>query len=308
MAARRGGTGGRRRRGSAPGGSTGPAEAGTATGTPPDGAPVAGGLAVLVPDPDRPRARELRVDGAPQSHVDPDDPHRLVFSYQRRLGHVIDLAAPPGRPLDAVHLGGGALTLPRYLAATRPRSTQQVAEPDVRLTEFVREHLPLPRGARIRVRALDARELLERLPENSADLVVADVFDGARTPAHCTGVEFVDAVRRVLRPTGTLAVNLTDGPPLTHLRARVAAVTARFAEVCLAAEPAVLRGRRFGNAVLAAADVPLPVAELSRRNAAGPTAGRVLSGADLRDFLAGARPLTDADAAASPAPPPGTFG
>ncbi|GAB3126927.1 fused MFS/spermidine synthase [Streptomyces calidiresistens] len=268
---------------------------------------MAGGLAVLVPDPDHPGARELRVDGAPQSHVDPHDPLRLVFSYQRRLGHVIDLAAPPGRPLDAVHLGGGALTLPRYLAATRPRSVQQVAEPDVRLTEFVREHLPLPRGARIRVRALDARELLERLPGDSADLVVADVFAGARTPAHCTGVEFVDAARRVLRPTGILAVNVTDGPPLTHLRARTAALTDRFAEVCLAAEPAVLRGRRFGNAVLAASDAPLPVAELSRRNAAGPSTARLLAGAELRDFLAGARPLTDADAAASPAPPAGTF-
>lgn len=84
---------------------------------------VDGGLAELVPDRERPRAWTLLVDGAPQSHVDLDDPAHLSFAYQRRLGHVVDLAAPSNRPLQAVHLGGGALTLARYVAATRPRST-----------------------------------------------------------------------------------------------------------------------------------------------------------------------------------------
>ena len=48
----------------------------------------------LVGDPDRPRAWTLLVDGAPQSHVDLDDPRYLEFEYMRRLGHLVDLAAP----------------------------------------------------------------------------------------------------------------------------------------------------------------------------------------------------------------------
>ncbi|WP_042836282.1 spermine synthase, partial [Streptomyces sp. NRRL S-15] len=96
----------------------------------PVSATVDGGLAELVPDRERPRAWTLLLDGAPQSHVDLDDPSYLSFAYQRRLGHVIDLAAPAGRPLQAVHLGGGAFTLARYIAASRPRSTQQVVEID----------------------------------------------------------------------------------------------------------------------------------------------------------------------------------
>ena len=114
-------------------------------------APVDGGTAELVPDRDRPRAWSLLIDGAPQSHVDLDDPAHLDFSYQRRLGHVIDLAAPAGRPLRVLHLGGGALTLPRYVAATRPRSTQQVIEWDAALVDLVRRELPLDRAWRIRV-------------------------------------------------------------------------------------------------------------------------------------------------------------
>ncbi|MGM0355781.1 spermidine synthase [Streptomyces sp. ECR3] len=268
---------------------------------------VDGGLARLTPDRDRPHSWSLFLDGAPQSHVDLDDPTRLAFDYQRRLGHVIDLAAPPGRPLRIAHLGGGAFTLARYTAATRPRSTQQVVERDGALVRFVRETLPLDPRARIRVRTLDAREGLAKLPEDWADLVLADVFDGARTPAHLTSVEFLADARRVVRPGGLYAANLTDGPPLAHLRGQIATAAEVFPELALVAEPAVLRGRRFGNAILLASDAPLPLAELTRRAASDPHSARVEHGGALADFTGGARPVTDADAVASPAPPPSVF-
>ncbi|MER6248162.1 spermidine synthase [Streptomyces griseorubiginosus] len=269
--------------------------------------PVDGGLAELIPDRDRPRAWTLLIDGAPQSHVDLDDPLHLSFEYQRRLGHVIDLAAAPGRPLHAVHLGGGALTLARYLAATRPRSTQQVVERDAALVQLVRQKLPLEPAARIRVRSVDAREGLAKVADGWADLVIADVFSGARTPAHLTSAEFLDEVRRALKPGGLYAANLADGPPLSHLRGQIATAAARFADLALVADPTVLRGKRFGNAVLVASDAPLPVAELTRRAASDPHPGRVEHGRALLDFTGGAVPVTDAKAVASPAPPPSVF-
>ncbi|MEU8650346.1 fused MFS/spermidine synthase [Streptomyces sp. NPDC048737] len=268
---------------------------------------VDGGLAQLRPDRDRARAWTLLIDGAPQSHVDLDDPGYLSFEYQRRLGHVIDLAAPPGRPMHVVHLGGGAFTLARYVAATRPRSTQQVVERDAALVRLVRRELPLDPGARIRVRSADARDGLGKVPDGWADLVIADVFSGARTPAHLTSTEFLDEVRRALKPGGLYAANLADGPPLAHLRAQIATAAARFPELALVADPAVLRGKRFGNAVLVASDRPLPTAELTRRAASDPHPGRVEHGRDLTDFTGGALPVVDASAVASPAPPPSVF-
>ncbi|MGW7527114.1 spermidine synthase [Streptomyces sp. NPDC054783] len=268
---------------------------------------VDGGLAQLVPDPDRGRAWTLLIDGAPQSHVDLDDPAHLSFEYQRRLGHVIDLVAPPGKPVHVVHLGGGAFTLARYTAATRPRSTQQVVERDATLVQLVRRELPLDPNARIRVRSADAREGLAKMPDGWADLVIADVFSGARTPAHLTSTEFLDEVRRALKPNGVYAANLADGPPLAHLRGQIATAAARFAELALIADPAVLRGKRFGNAVLVASDAPLPVAELTRRAASDPHPVRVEHGKPLTDFTGGAAPVTDAAAVASPAPPPSVF-
>ncbi|MEU6080672.1 fused MFS/spermidine synthase [Streptomyces sp. NPDC047108] len=268
---------------------------------------VDGGVAELVPDPDRPRARTLLVDGAPQSHVDLDDPAYLGFAYQRRLGHIADLAAPPGRPVQALHLGGGAFTLARYIASTRPRSTQQVVELDARLVQFVRRELPLESGWRIRVRGGDARAGLAKVPEGWADLIILDVFGGARTPAHLTSTEFASEVRRALRPGGFYAANLADGPPLAHLRAQIATVGTAFPEMCVVADPAVLRGLRFGNAVLLASDRPLPVSDLTRRAAGDPELGRVEHGKALSDFTGGAVPVSDAAARPSPAPPEDAF-
>ncbi|MFC9943223.1 spermidine synthase [Streptomyces pratensis] len=274
----------------------------------PVSATVDGGLAELVPDRERPRAWTLLLDGAPQSHVDLDDPAYLSFEYQRRLGHVIDLAAPPGRPVQAVHLGGGAFTLARYVAASRPRSTQQIVEIDAPLVQLVRRELPLDPQARIRVRSVDAREGLGKIQDGWADLVIADVFGGARTPAHLTTAEFLADVRRVLKPGGQYAANLADGPPLAHLRGQIATAASLFPELALAADPTVWRGRRFGNAVLVASDLPIAVAELTRRVASDPHPGRVEHGRALADFTGGAAVVTDAGARPSPAPPPGAFG
>ncbi|WP_330290767.1 spermidine synthase [Streptomyces sp. NBC_00576] len=268
---------------------------------------VDGGLAELIPDRDRARAWTLLIDGAPQSHVDLDDPAYLSFEYQRRLGHVIDLVAPPGKPVQVVHLGGGALTLARYVAATRPRSTQQAVERDAALVQLVRRELPLDPGARIRVRSTDAREGLAKIPDGWADLVIADVFSGARTPAHLTSVEFLTDVRRVVNDAGCYAANLADGPPLAHLRGQIATAGAVFPELALIADPTVLRGKRFGNAVLVGSAHPLPIAELTRRTASDPHPARLEHGRALTDFTGGAVPVTDAAAIASPAPPPSVF-
>ncbi|TFV62629.1 methyltransferase domain-containing protein [Geodermatophilus sp. DF01-2] len=275
---------------------------------PPGPTPVDGGTAEILGDADRDGSWVLVVNGTPQSHVDLEDPTHLEFEYVRRMGHVLDLAAEEGRPIDVVHLGGGALTLPRYVAATRPGSRQRVVELDEKLTDLVRAHLPLPRDARVRVRATDARAGLAALPAASVDVVISDVFAGARTPAHLTSVEYAQEAHRVLRPGGTFVVNVADGPPLRFARGQVATLRAVFVHVCLLAEPGTLRGRRFGNLVAVAADAELPVPALVRRCAADPMPSRVVEGADLDRFAGRVQPVRDVDAVGSPEPPDGVFG
>lgn len=265
------------------------------------------GTAKLMPDVDRKRAWLLTVDGAPQSYVDLDEPEYLEFEYARRLGHVLDTVAEPGRALDVLHLGGGALTLPRYLAATRPGSRQDVVEADRGLMELVVEHLPVPDGAGILLHAGDARAWLEAAPDDSADVLVADVFGGSRVPAHLTSVAYAREAERVLRGSGVYLANLADAAPFAFLRSQLATYATLFEELVLIAEPGVLRGRRFGNAVLVAAHRPFDTAALTRLTASDAFPARVEQGPALRQFIGGARPVRDEDAVPSPEPPDGAF-
>jgi spermidine synthase len=292
---------------------------------PPDaGAPEAGGVVELLNDLERPETWTLLIDGILQSEVDLADPRRLEIEYMRRLGHLADLAAPAGMPLDVLHLGGGALTLARYVEATRPGSRQLAVESSATVAALVSRRLPVakaglarhsraepgrarPGTGEIGVLVADARAALERLPAGSFDVLVADVFAGAQTPAHLTSVEFTVAGAKALRPTGLYAVNVGDGPPLAHARGRVAAVRSVFAHVCVLAEPAVLRGRRFGNLVVVASERELPVSGLIRRIAADPFPARLVEGAALDRFVAGCAPIVDANAEPSPAMPPEVF-
>ncbi|MER5867569.1 fused MFS/spermidine synthase [Kitasatospora sp. NPDC002040] len=263
------------------------------------------GTAKLMPDLDCDGGWLLTLDGTPQSYVDLADPTHLEFEYTQRIAHLLDTAAPAGRPLDVLHLGGGALTLPRYLAATRPGSRQRVVELDGPLVQLIADQLPWPDG--IAVEVGDARDALAATAAGSVDAVVADVFHGSRTPGRLTSVDFLRLAAAALRPGGCYAANLADGPPLAFAKAQAATVRAVFPYVCLAAEPSVLRGRRYGNVLLIGSDRPLPVADLTRRLAADVFPARLCDEAELTRLIGRAAPVTDATATDSPPPPDGAF-
>ncbi|SOD74357.1 hypothetical protein SAMN05892883_3541 [Jatrophihabitans sp. GAS493] len=269
------------------------------------GIDVSSGHAELLADADRPGGWLLLVDRVRQSYVDLNHPTYLDLEYVQHLADIVD-ALPPGE-LAVTHIGGGAFCFPRYLAATRPGSPQIVFEPDERLTEFIRARLPFARNARVRVRPQGGQEGVAALKTASADVIVLDAFLGARVPAELTTAEFVDEVARVLRPGGTYVANLADGPPLTYLRRVVATIATRLPNVLLVSDPAVLKGRRYGNVVLAASTVELPLPSVRRSAAAAMFPVQVLTGTELTRFVGQAKPLTDADSLRSAEPPGETW-
>lgn len=260
----------------------------------------AGGV-FLVPDAAYARAFTLRMGRTDQSYVDLDDPLRLEFDYVQRLAEAIDLIAPAGERIRIVHVGGALMTLPRYVAHTRPSSAQIVLEPDAELTEFVREHVPLPKRSGIKVRSVGGREGIAAMRDDYTDVVVLDAFAGSQVPAELTTAEFLADVHRVL-DGGTVMINITD-KGLEYARRVAAAAAKNFPHLSLSAEPSTLKGRRFGNIVLLASDRPLPLDELARRSAQSAYPYRVVTGERLDQLIGGAAPFTDADSSPSPLPP-----
>jgi spermidine synthase len=258
--------------------------------------------AFLVPDLAYPRAFTLRIGRTDQSYVDLDDPLRLEFDYVQRLADVLDSVTEPGQRLRVVHIGGAAMTLPRYIAATRPSSAQIVLEPDVELTAFVRRHLPLPVRSGIKVRGTDGCRGIAELRDGYADLVIIDAFVGARVPAELTTNEFLEDARRSLSDHGVIILNLTDRGPLGYARRVLAGVRQVFPHVLLCAEPSTLKGRRFGNVIIAGGGTALPYSAIAERAGQSPFPYRVLRGARLNQLLSDSKPFSMEDAEESPDP------
>ena len=266
---------------------------------------TSGLIARLETDQWRPGSWVLSIDETPQSHVDLADPTTLHFEYIVRMGHVIDAAFPAGQPVTALHLGAGALTLPRYIEATRTGSRQQVIEIERDLIDFVREHCPLPRGASIRCRYGDAREVMESLPKGllgQVDLVVVDVFRGARTPAHVTSVEFYSAIKALMSPGGIVIANVADGPPMVFARSQLATLRYVFGDAFGVAEQGVANSKRFGNVVLGALTSGTTPSWVSTLAGKGPHPTGLIAGADAIAWSASAAVVTDNTAIDSPPP------
>jgi spermidine synthase len=270
----------------------------------PDEIQVGTGRAHVLADADRPGGFLLTVDRVRQSYVDLDDPTYLDFEYIQTMADVLDaMSPPPPARLTVTHVGGGGCTLARYVAATRPGSSQIVLEPDAALIQLVRERLPLPARSGIRIRAIDGVSGMRALPDAGADVVVLDAFLGGRVPAEFTAPAFGSDVARVLRPGGVLLANIPDGPPLAYLRRVLATLREQFAELLMVADNAVLCGRRFGNLVVAASRQPLPEDEVARAAAAAAFPRRIRGGAELGKWIRGAQPFAGTDTSRSPAPP-----
>lgn len=257
----------------------------------------------IVPDPDRADSFYLYVGESEQSHVDLADPARLEFDYIRYLSYVLDEAAPSGEPIRVLHLGAGALTLPRYVAVTRPGSYQQAVDIDADLVALVREELPLPRRTKVKVRLGDAREQLAAAPDDCYDAIVLDVYADHVTPGHLTTVEFLRDAARVLRAGGTFLMNAGDGGRQAYARAMAATFGEVFAYGCLLTGSTVLRGRRFGNLVLCGSDRPFDDVAIARRAARDVFPTAYLDAGEFAGYAKGAPVNTDGDAVASPAPP-----
>jgi spermidine synthase len=210
--------------------------------------------------------------------------------------------AEPAQRIRVVHVGGAGMSLPRYVAATRPTSAQVVLEPDTELTAFVRRHLPLPVRSGIKVRGTDGRRGIADLADRYADVVIIDAFVGARVPADLTTAAFLADARRALADHGVIIVNLTDRGPLGYARRVLAGVRQAFPHVLLCAEPSTLKGRRFGNVIIAGGMTPLPYAAIAERAARPPFPYRVVHGARLHQLLANSVPFSDEDAEQSPEP------
>jgi spermidine synthase len=247
----------------------------------------------VVADPERDTGRVLLLDTLRHSYVDVADPGHLEFEYVRAIAATVEAARDAGEPISALHLGGGGLTLPRWLAATRPGTRSLVLEVDPGVVAIDREQMGLRTSDELRVRVVDARVGLADETPGGRDLVIGDAFGGLSVPWQLTSREALRLVDRALADDGVYAVNLIDHPPLRFVRAELATMRAVFPHVVLLARAPVLAGEDGGNVVAVASRSPLPVDRLEEALPDFDLAWQVADGAELDRFVGDAEVLTD---------------
>jgi hypothetical protein len=243
----------------------------------------------LLKDLDRSGGWTLMVGGAEQSYVDIDDPTHLEFEYMQHIALVIDAMYDERTPLDVVHLGGGALTMPRWIAATRPGSKQVVFEASQEILDAVR---PLGPVTDCDVRLGEAVDGIAGLPAESADVAIWDLYDGPRAVTAALDLAALWLLRRLLRPQGIAVLNVSDVAPFAVVRPVLAGLRTVVNEVALLAEPPILRGRRSGNCVLVGGPPSLPLDAIRRTAASAPARARVIAGPAMDEFVGTAVPAT----------------
>lgn len=245
----------------------------------------------LVADPDNSNGWLLKINGVMSSHIDVAEPLFLDFEYMRWIAALVESKWPPeSKPkLRALHLGGGACSLARYFHAAYPDARQVVVELDSKLAEYVRGWFDLPKAPLLRIRVGEAREVTESLTPETRDLIIRDVFAGAFTPRALTTREFNDHAQRVLAPGGLYVVNSGDAPDLKNAREDAATIADTFAHTMIIADPAMLKGRRYGNMIMAGSHEPFgDDPQLARKLLGGAVPAHIWNDAQVRAFAVGA--------------------
>lgn len=238
----------------------------------------------VVRDPDRESGRSLILDQTRHAYVDLDDPKHLELRYVRLIASVIETMPPTS--LATLHLGGGGFTLPAYLDATRPGSSNVVLEIDPALVDVARSSLGL-KASTADVRIGDARTAFDQLPDDSFDLVIGDAFASTSVPWHLTTRETIAEIDRVLKPDGIYVMNVIDGGANRYARAELATLVERFEYVSAILPDGGVSDDERANQILIGSHQPVDRPSIRSSD------GEFVPAASIGSLIDGARPLTD---------------
>lgn len=209
----------------------------------------------VVADEDDPSIRYLWLDTLRHGAVDLDDKTHLEFRYIRLIADVIDSTSEG--PIDALHLGGGAFSVPMWVEATRPGSYNHVLEIDDVLLDIARDELGFVTGPQMEVTIGDGRLALDDFETDAFDVMVGDAFGGLAVPWHLTTTEYIEEIDRVLRDDGVYVMNVIDGAANRFAEWELRTLTEHFDHVGAIVHPDGI-DQRVRNQILIASDAPLP--------------------------------------------------
>lgn len=159
---------------------------------------------IIVTEEDGLRILRFEKGGARQSVVKPGDPDYLGLRYARVALVGLALSEQPRRIL-VVGLGGG--TLPMFLRKYYPKATIDAVDIDPDVVHVAKRFFGFREDAHMRAHVADGRQFIEKVRQ-PYDVIFLDAFGADNVPPHMTTQEFLQAVRRAVKPAGSVVGNI----------------------------------------------------------------------------------------------------
>ena len=118
------------------------------------------------------------------------------------------LTPEPSRIL-VVGLGGG--TMPMFLRKYYPNATIDAVDIDPDVVHVAKEYFAFREDERMKAHVADGRKFIENTRE-PYDVIFLDAFGTKNVPPTLTTVEFMNAVRRAVKPGGIVVGNIWGRP------------------------------------------------------------------------------------------------
>jgi spermidine synthase len=178
-----------------------------------------------------------------QGGIDLAAPDTLLFEYTGMA--FIALAFLDRPPRDALFVGLGAGSMPRYLHRTFPETAIEVVEIDPAVLRLAGRFFSFVEERNLRVRIADGRMHLKRNPARY-DLIFLDAYQGDTIPFHLTTREFLRETKARLREGGAVAANILAPFRNRFFSAMLKTYQAEFPQVY------VFKGERSANYIFIA--------------------------------------------------------
>lgn len=203
--------------------------------------------------------RVLVLDHLVHSYVSLTDPTRLDYAYEKVYADIVQYLSQTRPAMNALFIGGGGYTFPRYMEHVYPTSNLEVIEIDPDVTRVVYEELGLPQDSRIVTHNMDGRIFFNgSAPKGKYDLILGDAFNDLSIPYHLTTLEFNQKLKETLKPDGFFLANIIDNPKRgAFLRPYVNTLRKVFPHVTIAAMGAGWNASAQNTLIVVASMVPL---------------------------------------------------
>jgi spermidine synthase len=210
-----------------------------------------------------------------QSAMKLRDPLYLHYIYTRLAFAGLAFS---GEPKDVLFVGLGGASMPKFFRHYYPEANVDIAEIDPMIVEVAKKYFDFVEDRLTHVYVKDGRVFLTKT-DKRYDLIFLDAYNTNWIPFHLTTKEFMEEVRRHLKPDGAAVSNIWSPTLNQYFEAEIKTLQATFPELY------IFPGLSSGNYIFVTTNQPGQIPKYKVADRAAQITREKKLGFDLGDLV-----------------------